>query len=923
MSSRQLRIPGHRPISRSGDQDRPSSGGSQSRRFSKLSVYEAPQRPLRIPGRRPIERPATRERLYANAASSRSSTSITRKTADPRLGPTARCVSQAVRPRTASSASKSAIADCILAREASLRRLRQIADAHAEGSRLFSEVQRELIDTLLRLRQLSLEVTEGIESWRAGGLSGSGIWLDPVGENNYLLKMKEDTRWLSDSPLGEIMAFSARSDPFFVVPSARDAQIVADMGANLSLAPSNQMTATLRTTGQGPSSDDYKVVLPLTSSLLRRIRKAELVILRDSVQARVEHNSAAFAVPVVDATTPANRVGSTCTWQGPEVMADRGSASTLSSPSITTTTSKVNLGKKQSKLLATCTGVFEEVLGHVRTSVELAETFWPNLEARKRPPRPATPSGPVRLEPVRTAAASVRAVYEEYVARAQQQLVSSLEPWSVLEASLNDRSPCALEWFWLFRAGHTLSMNRPEGLTVFRLKKMSTNIGQLLHLSVTDMRIFEDAIAAVKAWMFTFLPIRSIRVTLWHTMRDGELQLDKEVEHFYKRCRFRWFQLTNHNGMRGQVLNGPRFAAPECEDGPDPVLYAELPCIEICIGQVWMRGAKHPSAIGSRRGSCASNSALAATCLHHFRTKDLSETRRLADIANASAREAAREGLIQGLLSGSLDALLVKSKPMILREDADSLEALNSPAKVAAYLARSMEANRLVMPGILCEGSCNGVELLTRGMGSSGYADAAAGLGVENLHAVIRATEPEETAFGRLFVTYDWQSVTVVDGGFEVPVHVTGQCLDHPHPIFYVATSEESTFVVIIPWEGARAQLPSDEAAVLESVRILRATKPVDVQPYGALFMESVDVRHVAKVVEIEDAAALSMPDGKALQVAEFSSLSITPGREMPGCLPREDSETCIFTVKRPFGFGLWHAAIDDLNVPLAFSFVV
>jgi hypothetical protein len=294
---------------------------------------------------------------------------------------------------------------------------------------------------------------------------------------------------------------------------------------------------------------------------------------------------------------------------------------------------------------------------------------------------------------------------------------------------------------------------------------------------------------------------------------------------------------------------------------------------------------------------------------------------RLADIANAPARELAREGLVRGLLSGNLDALLGKVQPTTLKK-VDDLEAIDSPAKVAMHIARSIEASSLVMPGILCEGSCDGIELITRGMGASGYSDAAAGLGAEDLCNVIRATEPEEAAFGRLFVTYDWQSVTTMENGFEVPVHVLGHCPGHPHPIFYVATSEESTFVVIIPWEGAKAQLPSDDAAFSESVRILRATKPADVSPFRALFMESVDVRHRAKLMEIADAVALDMPKDKVLHVAEFSSLSITPGREMPGCLEREDSGTGVFTVKRPFGLGLWHANIDELNVPLAFSIV-
>jgi len=881
-------------------------------------IPETTQRPLRIPGHRPFARPESRERPCAAVGSSNS---ITRKTADPRLGPTARCVSRARRPGTPAAVTKAAVKDCIAAREASLRRLRRVADAHAEGSKPFPEIRRELVDTLLHLRQLSLEVTEGIESWRAGGRGGSAIWLDPASGENYLLKMKEDTKWLSDSPLGEILQFSAQSDPFFVVPSTREAEPVPGMAVNIGSGSANQMSPTLRARGQGPN-DDRRVALPLQSSLLRRIRKAELVILRDSVQARIQRNGTAFAVPTVDAASPANRMESPRAWQAPAVMADRRGVVTPSAPSTTVVQAgEDNTGKVQAQLLTTSAGVLEEVLDSARVSVKLAETLMPSLEGRKRPPRPVAPSGPVCLEPVRATAASIRAVYEEYVVRAQERLVSCLEPWSVLEASLGDRSPCALEWFWLFRAGHTCSQNKPDGLTVFRLKKMSTNIGQLLHLSVTDMGMLEEAIAAVKAWMFTFLPIRSIRLTLWHAMCDGELKLDKEVEGFYKRCRFRWFQLTNQRGLRGQVLNGPRFAPPDCEDGPDPMLHPELTCIEICVGQVWMRGAKHPSAVTRRLGSCARNSVVAATCLHNFRTKDLSEAMRLADIANAPAREVAREGFIRGLLSGNLDALLANIQPTSLKVT-DELAATDSPAKVAVHIARSMETSSLVMPGILCEGSCDGMELVARGMAAGGYSDAAAGLGVEGISDFIRETEPEEAAFGRLFVTYDWKSVTARDGGFEVPVHVAGKCLDHPHPIFYVATSEESTFVVIIPWEGATTQLPSDETAFADSVRILRATKPVDAPPFGALFMENIDVRHGAKLTEISDAAALNMPKGKVLHVAEFSSLSITSGREMPGCLDREDSGARVFAVKRPFGLGLWHADIDELNVPLAFYIV-
>ena len=43
-----------------------------------------------------------------------------------------------------------------------------------------------------------------------------------VWENqNYLLKMKVDTRFLKESPFGKYFSFSPKSDPFLVFPSTK------------------------------------------------------------------------------------------------------------------------------------------------------------------------------------------------------------------------------------------------------------------------------------------------------------------------------------------------------------------------------------------------------------------------------------------------------------------------------------------------------------------------------------------------------------------------------------------------------------------------------------------------------------------------------------------------------------------------------
>merc|ERR1719352_2268156 len=99
-----------------------------------------------------------------------------------------------------------------------------------------TEVRRELVDVLLHLRVHTLECVEAIDRWRNSSGKSGAPWIEPSSGENYLLKMKSDTHWLADSPLGEILTFSPKSDPFFVVPSAREE----------CATPSNQMTPKLQ-----------------------------------------------------------------------------------------------------------------------------------------------------------------------------------------------------------------------------------------------------------------------------------------------------------------------------------------------------------------------------------------------------------------------------------------------------------------------------------------------------------------------------------------------------------------------------------------------------------------------------------------------------------------------------------------------------
>jgi len=128
--------------------------------------------------------------------------------------------------------------------------------------------------------------------------------------------------------------------------------------------------------------------------------------------------------------------------------------------------------------------------------------------------------------------------------------------------------------------------------------------------------------------------------------------------------------------------------------------------------------------------------------------------------------------------------------------------------------------------------------------------------------------------------------------------------------------------VVIIPWEGAGLKPPSDSSAFHACTEILRATQPMETPPFGALRLTSFDARRAVQTSEIVDAGALGMPQDTTLHVAEFSSLSVSLGRGMPGRLGRQDAGKAVFAVKRPFAMTLWHTDIDELNVPLAVTMV-
>lgn len=130
----------------------------------------------------------------------------------------------------------------------------------------------------------------------------------------------------------------------------------------------------------------------------------------------------------------------------------------------------------------------------------------------------------------------------------------------------------------------------------------------------------------------------------------------------------------------------------------------------------------------------------------------------------------------------------------------------------------------------------------------------------------------------------------------------------------YLATSDECIFVVAIPWHGLAVK---DEDFFTSVTYLLRDATPMEPCPISSVQLFNLDVRQAVRPCNV-DASPLAM--GKTpLHVMDFSSLSVSTGRWMPGKLATEMSAAANqrFTLQRPFALCLWHNDMDELNAPL------
>jgi hypothetical protein len=449
-----------------------------------------------------------------------------------------------------------------------------------------------------------------------------------------------------------------------------------------------------------------------------------------------------------------------------------------------------------------------------------------------------------------------------------------------------------------------------------------------------DSEAYLAGLGAVKSLMFSCLPIRSIRVTLWYYHQpDGEFNTLPELLAVFKKTFFRWFQLKNtEDGRRGQVMNRPRGTP---DDG-DPEAPAEVPSLRICWGQTWLRGASMLDASSTRRiGSSAWNLVLSALCFQQFWNRDAAEDQKVIDwdVAAADvAKPIVCEGLVQSLLRGDLAKCLASLQPVALvQTHADPMstgreKSYASKGMAAAFtnhLAKTLHSEGSSVPCAQCEVGEKSEDLVKRLSTATGFQEACEGTGLETLPGLVAGLQAKDAAFGRLFATMDWHSVISVDDRtFEVPVHAAGMCPWHPHPISYVQTTEDDIYVVIIPFAGV-ADLREDQAFAA-STEMLRAIEPLDPMPCSSIRLTSFCAAAPLKMTEIEDGNVLRGNGASSLHVAEFGTMLVSQGRATPGRLAPAPAAGLppVAVVEKPYIVAFWHAGLDGLNVPLAATLV-
>ena len=151
------------------------------------------------------------------------------------------------------------------------------------------EMVEEMVNILHSLRMLSLHVVKCVIDWRkqlvCNYLVGQNLAQRPqeqivnnrfknvpfvYEEQNYLLKMHQDTAFLLQSHFNRFFNFSPKSDPFLVFPSQKHATPAVGGAANLKKLRKQQPKI-------------QQLTIPLQNNLMKMIRQSEVYMMEEAV----------------------------------------------------------------------------------------------------------------------------------------------------------------------------------------------------------------------------------------------------------------------------------------------------------------------------------------------------------------------------------------------------------------------------------------------------------------------------------------------------------------------------------------------------------------------------------------------------------------------------------------------------------------
>lgn len=177
----------------------------------------------------------------------------------------------------------------IVARESCLFQIKEmdkVIPENLEQGKVTRELTEEMVNILHSLRMLSLHVVKCIIDWRKqlvcnfllGHAHPSEVQNNRFKtvpfvyeEQNYLLKMQEDTKFLVNSNFAKFFNFSPKADPFLVFPSQKHA------------APAVGGAASLKRLRKPAQSTKQAMVIPLQNNLMKMIRQSEVYMMEEAV----------------------------------------------------------------------------------------------------------------------------------------------------------------------------------------------------------------------------------------------------------------------------------------------------------------------------------------------------------------------------------------------------------------------------------------------------------------------------------------------------------------------------------------------------------------------------------------------------------------------------------------------------------------